>query len=328
MAAHTVTMYGGADLTTGAMLLVIASAFIHATWNMAAKKAGGGIIYVFFVGIFSALSWSPLGIWLLANGNAVDPGVRMVPALAATAVSSLLHCLYFLALQRGYSIGDMSLVYPLARGTGPMLSTIVAILAYGERPSLLALAGAALIAGGAFTLTRPSASATRPAAGEGGAATPGAAPEHRRELLESPVTWGLITGVFIAGYTLWDKFALSVIGLNPLFLEWGTTVGRAVTLGPVLAISATFRPRLLPSLRRHWKPALAVATLSPLSYMMALTALKSSPVSYVAPLREVSILIGTLFGARLLGEGDAQSRRLRAIAAGAMALGVAALALG
>lgn len=320
-------------MTTGALLLVFGSAFIHATWNMAAKKAGGGIIYVFFVGFIAALFWAPIGIWLLATGKAVDAGASMVAALGATAVSSLLHGLYFSALQKGYSVGDMSLVYPLARGTGPMISTLVAMWVYAERPSMLALAGAILIASGAFALTRPAPSSKASLAmnGEPSAdaapvvATP---PAVKPNVLESAMAWGLITGVFIAGYTLWDKYALSVVGVNPLFLEWGTTVGRAVVLGPVLALAPRSRAQLIPTCRQQWKPAFAVAVLSPVSYMMALTALKTSPVSYVAPMREMSILIGTVFGARLLGEGDAQSKRLRAIAAGAMALGVAALALG
>lgn len=314
-------------MTTGALLLVIGSAFIHATWNMAAKKASGGVIYVFFVGFMAATFWSPLGIWLLATGKAVDAGTSMAAALWATAMSSLLHALYFSALQKGYSIGDMSLVYPLARGTGPLLSTITAILLYGERPSLLALVGAVLIACGAVALTRPSHTPEVQPTTDADPA-PDVVPARKVRRLDSAVTWGLITGVFIAGYTLWDKFALSVVGINPLFLEWGTTVGRAVALGPILAIAPASRSQLIPTFCAQWKPALTVAVLSPVSYMMALTALKSSPVSYVAPMREMSILIGTIFGARLLGEGDAQAKRLRAIAACAMALGVAALALG
>ncbi|MGI6146117.1 MAG: EamA family transporter [Firmicutes bacterium] len=312
-------------MTLGALLLVIVSAFIHATWNMISKRSRGGIEYVLIVGGFAALVWAPVGLWVLLAGNAVDPGTSLAVALPCVLVSTVFHGAYFTCLQKGYSIGDMSLVYPLARGTGPLLSTALAMLLYGERPSVTALAGAALIGSGAFLLARSSSTHAKnqheDSSQDASEPTPSSG-------IHTAVGWGLLTGLFIAGYTIWDKFVLSGVGVNPLFLEWGTTVGRVLLLGPALLLPVRRRQVVIQAYPGLWKTALLVAILSPLSYMMALTALKISPVSYVAPLREISILIGTLFGSRLLGEGDPQSKRLRTIAASAMALGVAALALG
>src|SRR5690349_16047947 len=97
-------------------------------------------------------------------------------------VSGALHALYFLLLQRGYATGDLSLVYPLARGTGPLLSTTAAIVFLGERPSPLALAGAAVIILAVFSLMG------RPGHASG-----------------SGMGFALLTGAAIAAYTLWDK---------------------------------------------------------------------------------------------------------------------------
>ena len=204
-------------MTLGALLLVIVSAFIHATWNMISKRSRGGIEYVLIVGGFAALVWAPVGLWVLLAGNAVDPGTSLAVALPCVLVSTVFHGAYFTCLQKGYSIGDMSLVYPLARGTGPLLSTALAMLLYGERPSVTALAGAALIGSGAFLLARSSSTHAKnqheDSSQDASEPTPSSG-------IHTAVGWGLLTGLFIAGYTIWDKFVLSGVGVNPLFLEW------------------------------------------------------------------------------------------------------------
>jgi drug/metabolite transporter (DMT)-like permease len=215
------------------------------------------------------------------------------------AGSGALHALYFVLLQRGYATGDLSLVYPLARGTGPLLSTAVAIVALGERPSALAIAGAAIIVAAVFSL------AGRPRGGAGQGAI-----------------FALLTGVAIAGYTLWDKQAVDEHDLSPVAYFWGTNLANMLVLTPwILRHRDKVRSAWATS-RRH---AAAVGLLSPLAYVLVLFALAEAPVSYVAPARETSILLATLLGVTVLGEG--QGRR-RVVAAAAMVLGVTALALG
>ncbi len=133
--------------------------------------------------------------------------------------------------------------------------------------------------------------------------------------------FGVLTGVLIASYTLWDKQAVGTLAIPPLLLDWSLSVGRAVILAPIA------RGRW-PEVRRIWREArlqvLGVAILSPLAYILVLTALAFTPVSYVAPAREISILVGTILGTRLLAEGEG----LRRVgAASVMVLGVVALAL-
>jgi drug/metabolite transporter (DMT)-like permease len=136
-------------------------------------------------------------------------------------------------------------------------------------------------------------------------------------LIRSAAGYALITGLFIAAYTLWDKQAVSHYAIAPLVLDWGANVGRSILLTPFAFI---YSDQAIDEWREHKWAAIAIAILIPLSYILVLTVMRFTPVSYVAPAREISILIGTAMGARLLAEGDAP-RRLGA--AGAMVLGVA-----
>jgi len=217
--------------------------------------------------------------------------------------SAVLHLVYFLLLGQGYRLGDLSLVYSLARGVGPMLSTLAAVLLLGEHPTSLALGGAALIGLGVFVL------AGDPRRLHGSAARPS-------------VVFALLTGVVIAAYTLWDKQAVSAVGIPPVLYFYLFTLARAAMLTPY-ALARRDVVRL--EWRLHRRHALGIAVLSPLSYILVLYALSVSPVSYVAPAREIGILLGAAMGSRWLAEGDAK-RRLAGAAA--MVGGVIALAVG
>jgi multidrug transporter EmrE-like cation transporter len=99
-----------------------------------------------------AVAGTLLCLPVLAVALVTDPGSLGWTALALMGGSGVLHALYFVLLQRAYGTGDLSVVYPLARGTGPLLSATAAIAFLGERPSLLALAGGALIVAAVFSL--------------------------------------------------------------------------------------------------------------------------------------------------------------------------------
>jgi drug/metabolite transporter (DMT)-like permease len=286
-------------MTIGALVLILVAAVIHATWNLLNKQASGHPTFTWLVAVLSAAFYAPLTItiieiWQLKIGF-VEVGMM--------AGSATLHTAYFVLLHQGYRAGDLSLVYPLARGTGPLLSTIAAIMFLGERPSPVAFMGVLLIVGGVSVLT---GNLTRLRYGRNRAA----------------VGYALITGLFIAAYTLWDKQAVSRLAIAPIVLDWGANVGRSLLLTPY---ALKYSDDAVNEWREHKFEAIAIAILIPLSYILVLTAMRFTPVSYVAPAREISILIGTVMGARLLAEADAP-RRLGA--AGAMVLGVVALAVG
>jgi drug/metabolite transporter (DMT)-like permease len=286
-------------MTLFALAIVLLSAVAHAVWNLFAKRAGGGAAFVWTFDLLAAVIYAPLALVSFLRWQSPLTGL----ALFFIVGSAILHLAYFLMLQQGYRVGDLSLVYPLARGTGPMLSTIAAIIIFGERPGPLALCGALLIGIGTFVLS-----------GGGGKIAGSAA---RRA-----VVFALLTGAIIASYTLWDKRAVSGLGIPPLLLNWSLGLGRLILLLPY---SMRHHARIRVVWRDYRREALVVAFLSPLSYILVLTALTITPVSYVAPAREIGILLGVIFGARLLAEGHA---RRRLIAGGAMVLGVVALAFG
>jgi drug/metabolite transporter (DMT)-like permease len=150
-----------------AIALIIAAAFVHAAWNYLAKRVGGSNVFVWLFAAVSAVMYAPLALFVFFAENVTLDGTRIVFIVG----SGVIHSFYFLALQRGYSVGDLSLVYPLARGTGPLLATIAAILIFGERPSFLALGGAGLVVGGVFLLTWGSGARMDARAARGQSAT-------------------------------------------------------------------------------------------------------------------------------------------------------------
>jgi drug/metabolite transporter (DMT)-like permease len=286
-------------MTLGALILILAAAVIHATWNLINKQASGHATFTWIVAVLSALFYAPATIAIIEIWQIRFTFVE----IGMMAGSAALHTGYFLLLNQAYRVGDLSLVYPLARGTGPLLSTLAAILVLGERPSAIALVGALLIIGGVMVLA-------------------GNIARLRQSGTRTAVGYALITGLFIAAYTLWDKQAVSRFAIMPIVLDWGANVGRAILLTP---FALRYSEEAVIEWREHKWEAVAVAILIPLSYILVLTAMSFTPVSYVAPAREISILVGTALGARLLAEGDA---RRRLAAASAMVLGIVALAIG
>jgi drug/metabolite transporter (DMT)-like permease len=131
-----------------------------------------------------------------------------------------------------------------------------------------------------------------------------------------------MSGVFIAAYTLWDRHGVATLAITPVLYDAGTAFTQLAFLTP-------FALRRWPEVTTHWREhrryAFGVALLSPVAYILVLTAMTFTPVSYVAPAREISIVIGAFMGARLLKETDSRRRLLAALA---MAAGVIALALG
>jgi len=285
-------------MTAAALGLILTAAVLHASWNLLAKRAGGGPAFVWLYGTTSALLLSPFAalIFGFERPRLTLGGVSFMLA------SAVLHAAYFVVLQLAYREGDLSVVYPVARGTGPVLSTIAAILFLGERPSALALFGAMLVALAVFILAKPA--------------------RARAADTRKAIVFGLITGILIAAYTLCDKQAVGSFGVPPLIQQWGTSVGLAVLLAPVAFVQ---RDEVRRHLRQHRGHVLAIGILVPAAYILVLTAMTFTPISYVAPAREVSILFGTIMGTHFLAEGDTTKRIAAAVG---MTLGVAALALG
>jgi uncharacterized membrane protein len=291
-------------VTGVALGLILFSAFVHASWNYLLKKSGGG------TGLITAASLASLALYLPLVGVATwMQGYAFQPThLLLMLGSGILHTVYFLLLDRAYrSGGDLSIVYPLARATGPLITIGVAVVLLGERPSAIAIIGAVLIGASALLL-----------AGNPFAARQAGGPDPRHAM-----GFALLTGCMIASYTVWDKASMATWLIPPLLYDWGCNAFRCMVLVPFTRRRAP--GAMTVAWRQRRGTIIAIALLSPLSYILVLTAMVFTPVSLVAPAREVSILFAALMGAHLLREGDLARR---AVAAVGMVLGIGGLALG
>lgn len=278
--------------------LIAGAAIAHATWNVAVKRAGASGVGFIWSGVaVGAVVFAPFGIASLAA-----EGTDLLRWLPWAAVSGALQVVYFLVLQRGYRLGDVSVVYPLARGSGPLLSVILAIVILGERPTWLGLLGAAVVVTGVMIIGF--------AGGRGSLTRNGVG-----------IRYGLIVGVLIAIFTLWDASAVTVGELPPVGLYWGSVVFQLV----LLAVPAIRQwPITVDTAGRHWVAVVLFGVLGPLAYMLVLIAIQIAPVSVIAPAREVSVVLVGLAGWLLFKEPHPVQRMLGAVV---VLGGVALLAL-
>jgi drug/metabolite transporter (DMT)-like permease len=288
-------------MSATALALVLVAAVAHALWNLAARSvtADGGLFVFLYVAASAAL-WTPVTVgWLLLH-----PRHLTWAWLLAPLVSGLLHTVYGLVLQRGYRRGDLSLVYPVARGVGPLVTLVVAVAALGERPAPLAVLGALVVVAGIGVISLP---------GRGGAT---------RARSRAGLGWGAATGLSIAAYTLWDSHAVNTLQVPPSAYFTTSLLFQMMPLAP----RAARRPAALAGVwRDHRRAVLTVAVLSPLAYVLVLQAMLLAPVALVASTRESSIVVGALLGSLVLGEPGGPRRTVGALV---VLAGIALVVLG
>lgn len=284
-----------------ALALVLTAAVAHAAWNIIAHGTSrSGPPFLWWGSLVAALVWS-IAIPLTGGLGADD----LAGLLLGVGVSAVLHVAYMAVLQRGYAVGDLSTVYATARGSGPLLTVVLAVTLLGERLSPVAAVGVLAVVAGIVAIGLVD---RKPSPGRRGP--------------DLAVILGLVTGVCIAAYTVWDTFAIRTWGISPVAFMVGCSL---LELPVISAVLMRGRHReLLPVWRLQWRRILAFGVLSPLSYVLVLTAITIAPVALVAPVREVSVLLVSLFGALVLRE----ARPGRRIAASALVLlGILLLAL-
>jgi drug/metabolite transporter (DMT)-like permease len=288
-------------LSAVALALVLAAAVCHAGWNLALKKArGSGLAFFAILGILEVAVWSIPVALLTPDIKGFSPNW-----LVAMAVSAAIHMAYFLLLLKAYKSADLSLAYPLARATGPLLSVLAAIIFLGESPSGIALVGALLIIVGSTWIGLSGARVS--AIG--------------RSQLKG-IAFALLCGTMIAGYTVWDQQSVTRLAIPVLIFYWGSILMRIVMASPALWIE---RHTISSWFWHDLRVLLVVAVLAPLAYILVLVAMTLAPLSLVAPAREISILLGVIAGAKLLQEGQMLSRLG---AAALMVLGIMLLSVG
>jgi drug/metabolite transporter (DMT)-like permease len=280
-----------------AFAAVLLAAATHATWNLYAKRAAGSRHFVWLYSMGSIVLYLPIVSWILLEQR---PHFGRLQWLALLG-TSVLHLGYSLVLQAGYRVSDLSLVYPIARGSGPLLSFVGATLLLGEQPTVLAGLGLVLIVAGILLV----AGLTR---------APHRAPK-------AGIAFGLTTGAFIAAYTVNDGWAVKELGISPFLIDFTGNVVRTVVLLPFVLRDKVGVAR---EARVYATPAAVVSVLGPLGYILVLFAMRTAPVSHVAPARELATLVGAYFGSRFLRE---QVGPGRLIGAACIVAGVISLAL-
>jgi drug/metabolite transporter (DMT)-like permease len=267
-------------MTPETFALVVLAAALHASWNLISKQAAAaGASFVFAYRLCSVVLYAPWVIYVLWN----DGMAWSLPVAGFIALSSILHLGYSLCLMRGYRVADLSVVYPIARGTGPLLATVGAFLWLGETPSTLGILGVCGIVMGILLI-----------------ATQGNWRQFMRPDSWVGVRWGLLIGLFIASYSVADAYSVKALLVAPVMLDWLAAVGSTLMLGPGAWVH---RGKVATLMHGKWGLALIVGALSPMAYILVLYALQQgAQVSLVAPLREMSMMMATFAGFIILKE--------------------------
>ena len=291
-----------------AIVLILTAAVAHASWNLFSKQAaaGGAVCFVWLFFTVGTVLYAPVAAIVLVVSHPRLAGLPVV-FMAGTAI---IHIGYALLLQNGYRLGDLSVVYPIGRGSGALLAAAAGIVLLGERPGPLSTAGILLVIAGVIVIGLPGRTRT-------GITAPSPSPPALMG-----IAFALLTGLTIAAYTVWDKYAVATLHIPPVLEDWAATLGVTLAVAP---IALRDRTRLAAVWHSYRPQVLGAAVLSPLAYILVLTALRFTAISVAAPCREVSVLFGVLLGRRLLGEGSA-ARRL--VAAAAIVAGIISVAIG
>jgi len=281
--------------------IVLASAFLHAGWNFLLKKSERKIVFIWWFLLVSVIIYAPMFLYYY-------PKITIPPAgWLCIIATGLIHGVYFWFMGGAYQRGDLSLVYPLARGSGPMFVPILAVLLLHEEIAFLGAIGIVMIISGIYCVhlrTFTGAAFLEPfLALRGGASL-----------------WALSTGCAIAAYSIVDKVGVGLV-YPPVYIYLMVVI-TWLTITPWVMIQE--RGLLKTEWRRHSSSIIIVGFLSIFTYLMILFALQMSKVSYVAAVREVSIVLSAYYGIVLLGEKHGPQKLLGAllIAVGVVAIGL------
>lgn len=262
-------------MTLYVFLLVLISAFCHATWNFAARKAAGNLMAI-WIGMWlgcAVILPGVIGI-IIHNGLREMAQLRAIICIIATG---LIHGVYFRLLAAGYEDGEISLVYPIARGSGIALTAILASLLLKEHLTIHGSIGIGLICLGIISLSMDT---------------------HKRADDTNSVTLALCIGASIVAYSLVDKIGVNYI--NPVVYIWSMFLIAGVTLTPFLI--RRYRGMLWQVAKQYIGYAVIIGIGSVGTYLMILFAFTMGPVSYIVAVREFAVVLGALAGIIFLKE--------------------------
>lgn len=284
-----------------AITIVLASALLHAGWNYLTKKSQQKIVFVWCFLSVTLLLYFPIVLYFWPSTTISSKGFYCILA------SAFLHAFYFWTLSKAYEGGDLSLVYPIARGSMPLFVTFLAVILIHEQLSVIGISGISLVVFGIYVIHLRSFS--------------------RQSFLEPFLAlrggaslWALSTGGSNGIGSLVDKIGVGIV-YPPVYI-YLMFVGVWLLLTPYILL------RRRREIKKEWqvnaRGILAVGFLVTFTYMMILFAMRMSPVSYVVAVRNVSIIFSVLFGIHWLKEKHGKQR---VIGAFLIALGVVFIGL-
>lgn len=265
-------------MTTALFLAVLLSALIHATWNVAAKGVGGSLGVMWSGQVLAATCLVPFALHF---GPILPESWTVARYLVLTGI---IQSTYFALLSRAYRQGDISVVYPIARGCGVACTVVAATLLVGESLSAVGVTGILAVCAGTLLL----------GLGRG-------SPEGRGAL-----KYALAIGVNLAAGGINDKFAVGV--MHPVvYIFWMFTIA-ALCASPFVLSRA--RESVLTAIRVHRKQVVLVGLGSMSSYLIILFVLKEGPIAYIVAMRELSVVLGAIWGFAVLKERMNRGRLL------------------
>jgi drug/metabolite transporter (DMT)-like permease len=288
-------------MTANALLIVLTAAFLHAFWNYLAKKSRNKIAFIWWFILFAVVFYFPMFLYFYVGSKISTVGWACIVA------TGILHTFYFFFVGNSYEQGDLSVVYPLARGFGPFWVPILAVVILREQLSLTGIIGIAFVVVGIYAIHLKSFSFKTLF-------------EPFTAIRSAASIWALLTGCTIAAYSLVDK--VGVKSVHPAVYIYFIFLIPLIFLTPYVLMKE--KKALKPEWQINKAPIMVVGFLVAFTYLLVLFAMQTSNVSYVVAVREMSIVFSALFGTIWLGEGHRQPRLIGAFL---IALGVALIGL-
>ena len=262
-------------MTGTVFALVLLSALLHASWNFAARKVKGNLVAMWLVPAVVGLVLAPFALWLVYQSP--TPVSISSAGNVFIVASAVVHALYYLFLAHTYQHGEISVVYPIARGSGTAATALFGWMVLGETVSFLGAAGVAAVSAGVLSMSVP------------------ALRQHRER---RGIVLALCVGATIVTYSIVDKKGVEFV--TPVVYLCITELITAALMFPY--VYRKCRTEFGTTAKRYWRYSLGIGAFAATSYLLILYAFTRGQVGYIVACREISVVFGALLGVMFLKE--------------------------